>query len=455
MAIINNANISSEGLRILLDADNNRSYKSKNNLLSWANWVEGSGSITNYNQNGNTSENERVSGTDPWGYSNIVWESRPTGTTDADGGWNTDWFDVDRTKLYRFSVWVKRTSSTSGGTFYFGMYANGSGSRRNDNSIVEGNAYWECTGTGSLTQNQWYLWVGHVYPHDTSYTGKHPDTGYYTTSSGRIGGIGGCNIGSGDLKWNVDTTQGIHRTYHYYCSDSTTRLQFFQPRVDCINGTEPSIADLLNNAGSCWFDISGYNNDFIINSRAFNLLRPRYMDFNGSYGCAVTKSGYDTPYFGTCTAVVWTRIKNSAAEWRTLFRAESSGNDHQVIILASDWIMGMYDNVNGTGFNSTGFSQQSLPGYSSNWNMLVWRWVSTSNDYYYYTFSYNDSPGTIRGYISSSNARFKTGFRTLGAYNSSSPSQFWGDIGYFAFYNRRLDDNEVINLYNATKGRFQ
>jgi hypothetical protein len=208
--------------------------------------------------------------------------------------------------------------------------------------------------------------------------------------------------------------------------------------------------------GTTWYDISGSGGtNFTINASAFNSSGPKYMDFNGSYGCAVTASGVDTTFSGTCTAVVWTRILNSSGNWRTLFRAESSGADHQVIVQSGGWAIGMYDNTNGTGFNSSGFSQQSLPGYgTSQWNMLVWRWVSTQNDFYYYSFSYNDSPETERGANSSSNARFKTGFRTLGAYNSSSPNQFWGDIAYIAMYNRRLDNAEVRAAFQAQRGRF-
>ena len=208
-------------------------------------------------------------------------------------------------------------------------------------------------------------------------------------------------------------------------------------------------------SGTTWYDVSGNNNNFTINASAYNSSGPKYMDFNGSYGCAVTASGVNTTTYGTCTAVVWTRIKNSSSDWRTLFRAEGTGADHQVIVQTGGWDIGMYDNTNGSGFNSSGFSQQSLPGYgTSAWNMIVWRWQSTQYDYYYYNLCYNDSPGTLRGYNSSSNTRFKTGFRTLGAYNSGSPSQFWGDIGYIAMYNRYIDDNEVLTHFYAQRGRF-
>ena len=208
-------------------------------------------------------------------------------------------------------------------------------------------------------------------------------------------------------------------------------------------------------SGTTWYDTSGNNNHFTINASAFNSSGAKYMDFNGLYGCATTASGSDVGAAGSCSAVVWTRILNSASNWRTLFRGETTGADHQVIIQAGGWTIGMYDNINATGFNSNGFSQQSLPGYgTSAWNMLVWRWSSTTYSYYYHNFSYNDSPGTLRGYINSANARFKCGFRTLGAYNASSPSQFWGDIAHVSMYNRYITDDEVLVHFNSRRGRF-
>jgi len=130
-------------------------------------------------------------------------------------------------------------------------------------------------------------------------------------------------------------------------------------------------------SGTTWYDTSGNNNHFTINASAYNSTGPKYMDFNGSYGCGVTASGTDFLISGTVTAVLWTRIKNSTADWRTLFRGESSGADHSVIVKTAGWLIGMYDNTNFTGFNSSGFSQQNIPGYgTTQWNMLVWRWKS-------------------------------------------------------------------------------
>lgn len=227
--------------------------------------------------------------------------------------------------------------------------------------------------------------------------------------------------------------------------------------VLCLDAANPKS---YSGSGTSWNDVSGNGNHFSILATAYNSSGPKYMDFNGSYGCA-KKLNSDLSISGDVTAVVWTRVKNSTAEWRTLFRGLSSGGDHQVIIQSGGWNIGMYDNVNGSGFNDTGYSQQSLPGYgTTQWNMLVWRWSSVSYSYSQYNFSYNNTPSVTRGSISSNNARFKHGICSIGAYNNGSQndpasgSQWWGDIAHVSMYNRYLADDEIIKAYNSGRGRF-
>jgi hypothetical protein len=210
--------------------------------------------------------------------------------------------------------------------------------------------------------------------------------------------------------------------------------------------------------GTTWYDLSGNNNHFSILSTAYNSGGPRYMDFNGSYGCA-KKASSDYSLLGDVTVICWTRVLISTGTWRTLLRGLSSGADHQVIIQSGGYAIGMYDNVNGTGFNSSGYAQTSLPGYDTGrWNMLVWRWVNNSSPYY--TISINDTPSVAQGTISSVNARFKHGFCSIGAYNNgnqsdcSNASQYWGDISSISFYNRVCSNNELLAIYNNTKSRY-
>ena len=217
------------------------------NLLDPSTWTAGSGSVGIFAANGDVGEQNRYVGTDPWGNAAMVWQTVPSGNNQADGGWNTSGVAIDSTKLYRFSVWVKRTSATSSGTFYFGMQSSSGSAVRLENNYVEGNPYFDYRGISALTQNQWYLFVGHCFP--TTYYSQlpHNDSGYYTTS-GRVGWNAG-NIPN-DCRWVAGTTTAVHRTYHYYCADATSRLEFFYPRIDLVNGNEPSIQMLLTNTNS-------------------------------------------------------------------------------------------------------------------------------------------------------------------------------------------------------------
>jgi hypothetical protein len=218
---------------------------------------------------------------------------------------------------------------------------------------------------------------------------------------------------------------------------------------------DASIPESYSGTGNVWYDLSGNSNNFNIVAGAYNSSGPKYMDFNGSYGMAKNAADISLNDTNGVTYVLWTRVKNANADWRTLTRAYA--NNHHVIIQNGGWNIGMYDNLNGSGFNSTGYSQQSLPNYgTTNWICMYFRWKSTSP---YFEFSYNDTPGTIRGSLTGTNARYNTGFGALGGYqaNSTDPSvgsQFWGDIANFMCYNRRLSDTELLQNYNIQKGRF-
>lgn len=207
-------------------------------------------------------------------------------------------------------------------------------------------------------------------------------------------------------------------------------------------------------SGTVWSDLSGSNNNFNIVATAYNSTGVKYMDFNGSYGFAKNSADISITDATGVTYCVWTRVKNSSGDWRTLTRSYSS--DHHVIIQQGGWQIGMYDN-DSAGFIDSGYSQQSLPNYgTSNWIAIYWRWQPSSP---YYEMSYNDTPGTIRGSITNSNGRFNRGFGSIGGYHNgnqtpSSGSQFWGDISVFMAYNRRLTDAELLQNYNYYKTRF-
>jgi hypothetical protein len=427
--------ISESGLVLALDAGNRKCFA--NSVINSISWNLGSGGATYYSQNGNTNENERVLGTDPFGKSSIVWETRASGDGNADGGWNSDYFGIDNTKLYRFSVWVKRTSTTSGGYFYLGLYGNASGIRRTDNNAVEGNPYWECSGPSKFDKDVWYLVVGHCYPYNTSYTGQHPETGIYTVSGGatKVLSINACNIGA-DVKWaGSDVTSAVHRCYHYYCGDSTTRLQLFDPRIDAIDGTEPSIATLLS--GFTASRLANYNNDSVI-GRFVNT--PTYSSANGG---SIVFDGTDdyvdvTQNLGVLSGYTFCHWSRRDAENRMPIGWRGGPTFYQY------------------GDNSWFYTHGGVQGeyyYPKSVSIPVGTWG-------FYCITYDGT--AVRIYrnsvlegsqATSGTADWTNGVR-IGFWSGGAGYYYQGAIANVSMYNRALTATEIQQNFNANRGRF-
>jgi len=447
MALSTSPSIVTNGLILALDASNRKSHigAAQTSLINSNSWTVSSGSVSGYNQNGNTGENTRLYDTDPWGNQSIVWGTYASGDGNADGGWNTDYPAIDPTKLYRFSVWVRRTSSTGAGTFYFGTGAGGAEVRRTDNGATQGNPYWECVGTSALTQNQWYLVCGHVYPHTTTYAGRHPNTGYFTIAGGttKVMDVNGCNIGQ-DLKWDPSSSSALHRTYHYYCGDSTTRLQFMSPRIDLCDGTEPTISELLNNGSSVWRDLSN-------SAQKVNAANtPTYTQLAGVNCFRLTSTGQK--FTGT---LLNTQPTTSATiEIWVYPETEVQGDDRGCMF----WLGGgqtIYMSWNKSAARlsnywyshpSEGYHESGASVNRSTWNCFVAVWDYSTSTIYQYTNGVRTSVGGVSG-----NAATGSSIQ-IGQEGSSR--QFAGGIANIKVYNRALSQNEVSQNFNASRRKF-
>jgi len=213
------------------------------NLLDYSTWTLGTGSVTGFTINGSASENYRILGNDPWGTETVVWEARTDVASNADGGWNGSQYNIDPTKTYRFSVWVNRTVQGNG-RFYLGLYGfNAAGTNIGVLNRITGasttNPYFLNT-SSPTTVGVWTLYVGHVWPAGSGIGSNHSNSGKYTVSGGKVGNI------SYDYVWSVPNTKTLHRSYLYYSTDINTRQQWLYPRIDLIDGTEPTIAELLS-----------------------------------------------------------------------------------------------------------------------------------------------------------------------------------------------------------------
>lgn len=210
-------------------------------LIDYSTWVVGkSGTPLGWSLNGGAAENQFIVYPNPVGKPDITWAALNNDvTSDSDGGFVTAAFSIDRTKRYRYSIWIRRENILTG-TTYFGCYANsvynlGTTTKNNNPYFIS------IAASSSLNyfNNSWALLVAYIHP--SGYTGGiDATTGIYNgTTHVKMTGIN-------DFLWAADATIGTSRSYLYYSTSPDERQYFYRPRVDICDGTEPTIEDLLH-----------------------------------------------------------------------------------------------------------------------------------------------------------------------------------------------------------------
>ncbi|MEN6302475.1 MAG: phage tail protein [Armatimonadia bacterium] len=220
-----------------------------NNLIDPSTWTAGDGGAPGFNCKGSVWESYREPQPLPDGSKGLVWHCLPgrnynggwgwdgTGYAgsapagDADGGWNTDPFKIDPTKMYRFTVWVKRSGGTTGATFF------GTSPVTEYSGSVNGNPYFW---SGLLpTFDRWFLLVGYVFPAGLAWQGQSNRGGVWDSVTGQ-------KVSNGlDYLWTPGQSTAVHRAYLFYSAPGCTQYMCW-PRVDLCDGTEPSIDALLS-----------------------------------------------------------------------------------------------------------------------------------------------------------------------------------------------------------------
>ena len=206
-------------------------------------WTEGTGGTPFFNQNGATSENSREYGVAPNGNEEILWKCDDDLTSNADGGWNTDYFAIDRTKKYRYATWVKRTGSQDGRT-YHGI--------RNVAIVSGGSSSNPYFWNGDLPElDQWYLMVGVIHP--ATYSGGNSgESGVYDIQGNKV-------ANGNDFKWPTaslsifasagPTTTSV-RSYFYYSVDAESKQYFWNPTFEEITTSSGDVDDLISSTVS-------------------------------------------------------------------------------------------------------------------------------------------------------------------------------------------------------------
>jgi hypothetical protein len=451
MGVAYNSKIVTSGLVLNLDTANSKSSRGRlSNVLSWNNWTVGSGGVSGYVVNGDG--NSRLIDTSPYSTQDIVWDvSNQDATSDADGGFETLFFNIDPTKLYRFSVWIRRKTIGNGST-YLGPHSNWGEQvgnyilNRSDNA-QNINPYFVAQNWWGVA-NTWYLVVGHVWPAGSGTGSAHPDTGIYAANGTKVSS-------ATDYTWAQTNTTSFLRTYLYYSTDTSTNQQWYQPRVDIINDGYPTIADLLAGAGNTLYDMSPSKFDAaIINNNKFSV---NVLPHDGSNDYVSLPS--------PSNRWSWTpSVGNGLTEFSLEMWIKSSDVDG--LIFSKPW------NGNGEYNYRAGHSQLILQignqSYSQNFStMCTGNWecgvfIITPTQVAVYrnglinaAFANHSITNAVP---TSGNSNLPLAIMTLYPYGDGTwdfPTHaIAGDLAIFRMYNKVLTSDEVFQNYMAQKGRF-
>ncbi len=225
------------------------------NLLDYSDWSSDlSGStkeftaVTGFNAQLNQ---YRQLDTDPFGNTNYIWIASGVTATGATygGGYLSSGVTIDSTKIYRISQWCYRFNSgdTSNG-YYFGYNTYNidgtiTGTTRSDGAYSTNYYTYQNISANMVGVNGWFLTTGYLMPYTwtgntTAYQGKiYYNNGLTQTSNAY------------NYKFNVNAKYLASRSYSPYNAPSYSGTKYSYPRIDLVDGTEPSINTLLNNEG--------------------------------------------------------------------------------------------------------------------------------------------------------------------------------------------------------------
>jgi hypothetical protein len=222
-------------------------------LLSPSSWVIGSGgSQPGFNQVSPSSggSNQIVITDGPDGSLVPVWRATSGNAASpggGEGGWDSDSFPVDPTKIYRFTLWVRRFSSAASGSFYHGVgqpFIGGGLERVKDLPVdggaINANAYFSNVAASSLPLNRWMLMVGYVFPYTYASDPSGLAGGWDSTTGLRV-------ITGQDFRWAGSYVNSANeRNYLFYTlSTPGVQIEFYKPEVRVADGTEQSLAQLI------------------------------------------------------------------------------------------------------------------------------------------------------------------------------------------------------------------
>ena len=203
-------------------------------------------------------------------------------------------------------------------------------------------------------------------------------------------------------------------------------------------------------SGTTWKDLSGNeNNGTLTNGPTFSFNNAGTLVFDGSNDYATILNSSSLKPVSAMTIESFCYIQNNSTTWASLIQYPYLSTSHSSPFF--EW--GLYLNMASRFFHSRIDGVTAVSSNSSAWNFNEWSHIVltySSSVVKFYTNGVYVGGGGVASSISYNNPNNNI----LIGRNASAGEPFEGRIGFLKIYNKALSSNEIIQNYNATKGRF-
>ena len=421
--------------------------------------------VTNLHATAATSNNEeRIEvGRDPWGRIALIDRSEGNDVgSNYDGGHTTSVYSVTNTSKYRFTYFFRVDNKGSNGTLYFGLYGY--------NASTQNIGVFSPSGTGTANTNPYFSYPGHnlskwevgrwymfvAYVHSEGSTNVSDDTaGYYDMTTGaKVTGVSVGNINYNGV-WQNATTQTRARQYLYYSTDPDVGMSWLIPRIDKIDGNEPSITEMLNSPQDRLSNLAVGDGRMFYPRGGGTGMEHTYKSTSLD-GSSYLDLGTDKDFKTTGGWTISTWIKYNTVPAGYTDNQNSPGNFIGAESISySSWYWSAFNNKLALWDKGGGAWYYGSTTLSAN------RWyyatlVSDSNNVSYYCYL-NGEDDMSSGW-SSRNGSWQNypglRIRYIGQGNGSNPRRVDGNIASTHVWSRALTAAEIKQNFNQQRARF-
>lgn len=412
----------------------------------------------------------------PWGNFELGWRGQNHSSINTNqafninAGFSSQPYSVNPTKKYRFSLWINR-KVLSDGTVYFGpsipLNLPYNGFKTKSTGALDANPYFASDGTSSTAYagngNKWVLVVGHVHPYGGATGANDPSSGYYT----RVGG--GITYAPISTDYIFEGTSGElgMRVFLYGSSTPGAEVQFLRPRIDLVDGTEPSIDDLLNDTPDTVYDLSPSGSiSSVLGKPQYSSVNGGQLVFNGKSHAIITSGTVfsDISNIGNKTWEVWITPQPSLGN---SFMFCGAGSLPYFSIVNTNQVYWSQAIAEGSSSATQKIAMWTVPptwgAFSGKPIHLVFvsTYSATANTTGYEIYANGTSvlTGTYAGkesYLAPSvNIGNRGGATLTGQYTASGTDyEFNSSIAVVRVYDRALTKAEIQQNFNSTRNRF-